>query len=127
MALWRLVPSCKKSLIERMYYKKDGSRLMVEFGWRWGEFTVETKDDKEPLIESGTNLWDCEYKVKMVELTDGCWEDHDYDGCDEEAAAWLENFFEEGNSYLDLEEHGWDQIDAEMIIDCDPEFRKLKD
>ena len=127
MALWNLVPSCKKSLIERMYYKKDGSRLMVEFGWRWGEFTVETEDDKEPLIESGTNLWDCKYNVKMVELTDGCWEDHDYDGCDEEATEWLENFFEEGNSYLDLEEHGWDQIDAEMIIDCDPEFIKLKD
>lgn len=127
MALWKLVPSCKKSLIERMYYKKDGSRLMVEFGWRWGEFTVETEDDKEPLIESGTNLWDCKYNVKMVELTDGCWEDHDYDGCDEEATEWLENFFEEGNSYLDLEEHGWDQIDAEMIIDCDPEFIKLKD
>ena len=106
MALWKLVPSCKKSLIERMYYKKDGSRLMVEFGWRWGEFTVETEDDKEPLIESGTNLQDCKYNVKMVELTDGCWEDH---------------------SYLDLEEHGWDQIDAEMIIDCDPEFIKLKD
>ena len=127
MALWKLVPSCKKSLIERMYYKKDGSRLMVEFGWRWGEFTVETEDDKEPLIESGTNLWDCKYNVKMVELTDGCWEDHDYDGCDEEATEWLENFFEEGNSYLDLEEHGWDQIDAEMVIDCDPEFIKLKD
>ena len=127
MALWKLVPSCKKSLIERMYYKKDGSRLMVEFGWRWGEFTVETEDDKEPLIESGTNLQDCKYNVKMVELTDGCWEDHDYDGCDEEATEWLENFFEEGNSYLDLEEHGWDQIDAEMIIDCDPEFIKLKD
>ena len=127
MALWKLVPSCKKSLIERMYYKKDGSRLMVEFGWRWGEFTVETEDDKEPLIESGTNLWDCKYNVKMVELTDGCWEDHDYDGCDEEATEWLETFFEEGNSYLDLEEHGWDQIDAEMIIDCDPEFIKLKD
>ena len=127
MALWKLVPSCKKSLIERMYHKKDGSRLMVEFGWRWGEFTVETEDDKEPLIESGTNLWDCKYNVKMVELTDGCWEDHDYDGCDEEATEWLENFFEEGNSYLDLEEHGWDQIDAEMIIDCDPEFIKLKD
>ena len=110
-----------------MYYKKDGSRLMVEFGWRWGEFTVETEDDKEPLIESGTNLQDCKYNVKMVELTDGCWEDHDYDGCDEEATEWLENFFEEGNSYLDLEEHGWDQIDAEMIIDCDPEFIKLKD
>ena len=127
MALWKLVPSCKKSLIERMYYKKDGSRLMVEFGWRWGEFTVETEDDKEPLIESGTNLWDCKYNVKMFELTDGCWEDHDYDGCDEEATEWLENFFEEGNSYLDLEEHGWDQIDAEMVIDCDPEFIKLKD
>jgi len=127
MALWKLEPSWKKSIVERMYYKKDGNMLMVETGWRWGEFTVETEDDKEPLIESGTNLWDCEYNVEMIELSDGCWEDHDYDDCDEETTEWLENFFEEGNSYLDLEEHGWDQIDAEMIIDCDPEFEKLED
>jgi len=33
----------------------------------------------------------------------------------------------EENSYLDLEEHGWIQTEAEMIIDCDPEFEKLED
>jgi hypothetical protein len=127
MALWKLEPTWKKSIIERMYYTKDGNTVMVETGWRWGEFTVETEDDNEPVIEAGTNLFDCAYIVEMVELDDGCWEDHDYDDCDEESTEWLENFFEEGNSYLDLEEHGWDLVSSEMILDCDPEFEKLED
>jgi hypothetical protein len=127
MALWKIEPSWKKSIIERMYYRKDGNQFMVETGWRWGEFTCETEDDNPPDIESGTNLYDCGYQVEMVEMTDGCWEEHDYDDCDEETTEWLENFFEEGNSWLDLEEHGWSQIDCECIIDCDPEIELISE
>ena len=127
MALWKLEPTWKTSLIERIYYIKGDNRFMAETGWRWGEFTVETDDDNEPCIEAGTDLWNCDYTVEMIELTDGCWEEHDMDDCDEETTEWLENFFEEGGSYLDLEDEGWTQTDAEMIIDCDPEFEKLED
>ena len=127
MALWKLEPTWKKSLIERIYYIKGNNRFMAETGWRWGEFTVETDDDNEPVIEAGTDLWNCDYTVEMIELSDGCWEEHDMDDCDEETTEWLENFFEEGGSYLDLEDEGWTQTDAEMIIDCDPEFEKLED
>jgi hypothetical protein len=127
MALWSIKPTWKKSLIERMYFTKDGNTFMAETGWRWGEFTCETEDDNEPNITAGTDLWNCEYSVEMIETTDGCWEEHDMDECDEETQAWLEEFFEEGNSYLDLEEHGWIQTECEMIIDCDPEFEKLED
>jgi len=127
MALWSIKPTWKKSLIERMYYTKDGNTFMAETGWRWGEFTVETDDDNPPVIEAGTDLWNCDYIVEMVETNDGCWEEHDMDECDDETREWLEEFFEEGNSYLDLEEHGWTQTDSEMIIDCDPEIEKLED
>ena len=124
MALWKLEPSWKKSLIERMYYTKDGNTFMAETGWRWGEFTVETEDDKEPLIESGTDLWNCEYTVEMVEMNDGCWEEHDMDECDEETREWLEEFLEE-NSWMDLEEHGWTNTESECIIDCDPSIERI--
>ena len=127
MALWSIKPTWKKSLIERMYYTKDGNTFMAETGWRWGEFTVETDDDNPPEITGGDDLWDCNYNVELVELTDGCWEEHDCDDCDTETTEWLENFFEEGNSYLDLEEHGWVQTESEMIIDCDPEIEKVDD
>ena len=126
MAVWSIKPTWKKSLIERMYYVKDGNTVMIETGWRWGEFTCETEDDNPPNIEAGADLWSCGYDVEMVEMTDGCWEEHDYDECDEETQEWLENFFEEGNSWLDLEEHGWIQSEAECIIDCDPEFEMLE-
>jgi hypothetical protein len=127
MAMWSIKPSWKKSIIERNYFSKDGNTVMVETGWRWGEFTCETEGDSEPDITSGTDLYSCDYEVEMVELNDGCWEEHDFDDCDEETTEWLENFFEEGNSYLDLEEHGWTMDECEMILDCDPEFEKLED
>jgi len=127
MALWSIKPTWKKSLIERNFYHKDGNTVVIETGWRWGEFTCETEDDNPPNISSGDDLWDCEYSVEMIETTDGCWEEHDFDDCDAETTEWLEEFFEEGNSWLDLEEHGWTQGDSQMIIDCDPEFEKLED
>jgi hypothetical protein len=126
MALWSIKPTWKKSIIERCYFYKDNNTFMVETGWRWGEFTCETEGDSEPDITSGTDLYNCDYDVEMVELNDGCWEETDTFGCDEETTQWLEEFLEE-NSYLDLEEHGWTQGDTEMILDCDPEFEKLED
>jgi hypothetical protein len=49
------------------------------------------------------------------------------DDCDEETQEWLEEFFDEGNSWLDLEEHGWMQDECEMIIDCDLEITRIND
>jgi len=118
MATWNIKPEYKKSVIERSYMIKDGNRLMVETGWRWGEFEITTEDDTPPVLEEGVDLFSCGYECEMIETNDGCWEDYDFDGCDEETTEWLENFFDEGNSWLDLEEHGWSNDDCEMIIDC---------
>jgi len=127
MATWSVKPTWKKSIIERNYLSKGDSTVMVETGWRWGEFTVETEDDNPPNIEAGVNIYDCGYESELVETDDGCWEDYDYDDCTEEDQEWLEEFFDEGNSWLDLEEHGWIQQECEMIIDCDLEIRKIND
>jgi hypothetical protein len=60
----------------------------------------------------------------MIEMNDGCWEEHDMDECDEETREWLEEFLEE-NSWMDLEEHGWTNTESECIIDCDPSIERI--
>lgn len=127
MAEWSVKPTWKKSIIERQHMTKDGNEIIIETGWRWGEFTVYTDDDNPPNIESGVDIYNCDYETELVETTDGCWEEHDFDDCDDETREWLEEFFEDGNSYLDLEEHGWVFDDCEMIIDCDLEITKVND
>lgn len=127
MATWSVKPTWKKSIIERNYLTKDGNTVMVETGWRWGEFTVYTDDDNRPDIEAGVDIYNCEYETELVETSDGCWEEVDYDDCDDETREWLEEFFEEGNSWLDLEENGWSQDECEMIIDCDLEITRIND
>ena len=128
MATWKVEPTWKKSVIERNYlYNKKGDTIMVETGWRSGSFYVYTDDDNPPKIEAGVDIYSCDYETELVETTDGCWEEYDYDDVDDETREWLEEFFDEGNSWLDLEEHGWMQDECEMIIDCDLEIRKLLD
>jgi len=127
MALWSVKPEWKKSVIERNYFIKGDNRLMVETGWRWGEFTVYTDDDNPPNIEAGVDIYNCDYETELVETNDGCWEEIDYDDCDAETEEWLQEFFDEGNSWLDLEEHGWVQDECEMIIDCDLIIERLDD
>lgn len=126
MAQWSVKPEWKKSVIERNYLRKGDNVVMVETGWRWGEFVVYTDDDNPPNIEAGVDMFDCGYESEMIETFDGCWEEVDYDDCDDETREWLEEFFEE-NSWLDLEEEGWLQDECEMIIDCDLIIERLDD
>lgn len=126
MAQWSVKPAWKKSIIERNHMVKDGNEIIIETGWRWGEFIVYTDDDNPPDIQSGVDIYNCDYETELVETNDGCWEEHDLDDCDDETREWLEEFLEE-NSYFDLEEHGWIFDDTEMIIDCDLIIERLDD
>jgi hypothetical protein len=126
MATWSVKPEWKKSIIERQTWAKGDERLIVETGWRWGEFHVYTDDETPPLLESGVDMFDCGYETEMIETSDGCWEEHDMDECDEETQAWLALFLEE-NSVFDLEEKGWSPTECEMIIDCDLIIEKIDD
>jgi hypothetical protein len=128
MAVWSIKPSWKKSIIERQYWSKEGvaGYIMHEIGWRWGEFTCVTEGDTPPELESGVDLFNCDYEVEMVELNDGCWEETEYDLADEEETEKVQLFLEE-NSVYDLEEDGWVMDECEMILDCDPEIEKLED
>ena len=124
MATWSVKPNWKKSIIERNYFVKGDNKVMVENGWRWGEFYVYTDDDTPPELEPGVDIYNCGYETELVETDDGCWEEHDTSECDEETAQWLEEFLED-NSWLDLEEHDWIQTECEMIIDCDMTIEKV--
>lgn len=125
MTLWSVKPEWKKSIFERNYLVKDENRVMIETGWRWGEFTVETEDDNPPNIEAGVDIHDCGYKSELVETSDVFWEEIDADDCDVETSEWLNEFFDEGNSWFDLEEHGWIHDECEMIINCDLIIERL--
>lgn len=126
MATWSVKPVWKKSVIERQEMIKDDNVFIIETGWRWGEFRVETEDNTPPKLAPGVDMYDCGYDSEMIETTDGCWEERDMDDCDDETQEWLEEFFEE-NSYYELEEHGWMFGDCEMIINCDMIIERLDD
>ena len=127
MATWSVKPLWKKSVIERQEMIKGDNKFIIETGWRWGEFHVYTEDDNPPVLEAGVNITDCGYEAEMISCDDGCWEEYDYDDCDDETQAFLEEYFEEGNSYFELEEEGWMFGDGEFIIDCDMEIVRIDD
>jgi hypothetical protein len=126
MAQWKVEPVFKKSVIERNFISNDDTTIVVETGWRWGEFLVTTEDDNPPKLEAGVDIFNCEYETELIETWDGCWEDVDLDACDDETREWLEEFFEE-NNWLDLEEHGWYGSETTMTIDCDLKMTKLNE
>jgi hypothetical protein len=127
MATWLITPTWKKSIIERQYWRKDDNLIIEEIGWRWGSFHVYTDDDTPPNLEAGVDIFDCGYESEMIETSDGCWQEQDYDECDDDVREWVEEFLEEGNSVYELEELGWTCDETEMIIDCDMTIEKVED
>jgi hypothetical protein len=126
MAIWKIEPSWKKSLAERMHYHKDGKTIIIETGWRWGEFTCETEGSEPPVIEEGDDLYNCGYDVEMQYCDDGCWEEREFIGFTDEEEEVMNEWLDE-NSFLDLEEEGWNFGDTEMIITCDPEIELIEE
>ena len=126
MALWKIEPTWKKSLAERIHYTKGKKTIIVETGWRWGEFQCETETDEPPVITEGTDLYDCDYSVEMIECTDGCWEEIEFYGFTEKQEDKMREWLDE-NSAFDLEEEGWTCAESEMIISCEPEITKVEE
>jgi len=125
MAVWKIEPTYKKSIVERTYWHKDDRTIIIETGWRWGAFTCETEDDSPPEITAGTDLFNCDYDVELDYCDDGCWEQHEFEGFEPEDEELMEEFLTE-NSMFELEEDGWTCGDTEMIMDCDPAFEMLE-
>jgi hypothetical protein len=126
MAIWSVKPVYKKSIIERQTWENGGDSFVYETGWRWGEFHVTTEDDNPPVLEEGVDLFNCDYEVELIETSDGCWDDYDYDNCSDETREKLEEFFDDGGSIFDIEEEGWYNSETEMIINCEMEIELVE-
>ena len=119
MATWKLSPQNKKSAVEQMFFYNDGKVIIVEQGWRWGTFTVES--DEKPLTDSelvnaeGYELGciDNDECWELSEMTDGCWLDvtAGRNAAEEDVAAFEQAWEEAG--YDGVEELGWSNDDTE--------------
>jgi hypothetical protein len=125
MAVWKIEPTWKKSLAERSHYTKDDKQIIIETGWRWGEFIIETEDDEPPVLEEGVDLFNCDYEVEMQYCDDGCWEEREFYGFTDEEEEAMNEWLDE-NSWLDLEEEGWTPSENEMIMSCEPSIEKVE-
>jgi hypothetical protein len=124
MAIWTIRTHYKKSCeqIEYFYNRKiDGAKIIVQDGFRFAEFTIETTDDNFPELEftevpggdgakDSINLYDCctgnIENAELVEMFDGgCWGDIEIEGLDEEEEERLRELIEEDGAYA-LEEDG---------------------
>ena len=124
MAIWKVTPSWKKSLIEKQYWtREDGPYIVNEMCWRTGEFIIETEGDEPPVIDEDTNLFDL---TDHWETSDCCSEEVDYDELDEESEEEVRTFLEE-NSIYDLEETGkWSLDECEMFMQCEPIIERIE-
>ena len=119
MAFWKLSPQNKKSAVEQMFFYNDGKVIIVEQGWRWGTFTVES--DERPLTDlelvnaEGYELGciDNDECWELSEMTDGCWLDvtAGRNATEEDVAAFEQAWEEDG--YDGVEELGWSNDDTE--------------
>jgi hypothetical protein len=119
MAIWKLSPQHKKSAVEKMFFYNGSKAIIVEQGWRWGTFTVESDErpltDSELVNEDGYELGciDNDESWELSEMTDGCWLDIDAlrDTTEEDVTAFEQAWEQDG--YDGVEELGWSNDDTE--------------
>ena len=129
MALWKVTPDWKKSIVERSFWvntNDTSQRVVQEIGWRWGEFIVATETDEPPEIDEDTDLFCDDFELQDWSTDDGCWEETDIMGLEEDAEEELQEFLSE-NSIFDLEERGWTCDESEMYITCTVTIEKIED
>lgn len=126
MTTWKVEPTLKKSVVERVYWTKGNKTIINELGWRWGEFIIETEGDDPPVIDEDTDLFDSDFEVADFSTSDGCWEENEFigDWTDDEQEEMEERLNEEISVY-ELENEGWICETSEMFITCDVEIKKV--
>lgn len=127
MALWKVTPTWKKSVVEvQNWTKGDEDNLRHEVGWRWGEFIFEADEKPTELEEGVFDAFDCGYELVDWSTDDGCWEETDYEIADEAEEDRMAEFLNE-NSVYDLEEHGWTMGTCSMYIQCECTVEKVEE
>jgi hypothetical protein len=123
MATWKLSPQYKKSAVEKMFFFKDGKIIVMEQGFRWGTFFVNSDErpltDSELVNEDGYELGciDNDESWEMNDMSDGCWCDITAGNdkttstdVEEFEAAWQESWYE------GVETLGWSQDECEYYF-----------
>lgn len=128
MALWRVSSRFKKSVYEREFYTKDGQTIIIETGFRWGSWFVETASDTPPVINGVDD--DCEEETDMLNfatddeiisveldyMSDGWYNDIKFpDGMSEDEQEKLTALWEAEWSN-GLESEGWLASDCEQVV-----------
>lgn len=120
MATWKLSPQYKKSAVEKMFFFKDGKIIIMEQGFRWGTFSVES--DERPLTDAELKNDDY-YELgcidndecwEMQDMSDGCWMDvtaGNEETTDEDLAEFNDAW--EADWYSGVEAIGWSQDECE--------------
>lgn len=120
MTTWRLSPQYKKSAVEKMFFFNDGKIIIIEQGFRWANFTVES--DERPLTDAELKNEDY-YELgsidndeswEMNDMSDGCWMDVTAGNdktTDEDLAAFNDAWEEDW--YSGVEAIGWTQDETE--------------
>jgi hypothetical protein len=124
MAMWKITPKYKKSVVEKSFWTKGDKTIINEIGWRWGEVVIETEDDEIPDIDEDTNLFD--FEIVDFSSDDGCWEDNEYIGFTDEEQETMEEFLTE-NSTFDLESEGWVPVETELYMTCEVDIERVDD
>jgi hypothetical protein len=124
MAMWKITPKYKKSVVEKSFWSKGDKTIINEIGWRWGEVVIETEDDEMPEIDEDTNLFD--FEIVDFSSDDGCWEDNEYIGFTDEEQETMEDFLTE-NSTFDLESEGWVSVESELYMTCEVDIERIAD
>ena len=120
MTTWTLTPQHKKSAIEKMFFFKEGKIIIMEQGFRWATFSVQS--DERPLTDAELrnddyyelSCIDNDESWEMQDMTDGCWCDITAGNdkttstdVEEFEAAWQESWYE------GVEALGWSQDECE--------------
>ena len=120
MATWTLTPQHKKSAIEKMFFFKEGKIIIMEQGFRWATFSVQSDD--RPLTDAELrnddyyelSSIDNDEAWEMQDMTDGCWMDvtaGNDETTDEDLAAFNDAW--EADWYSGVEAIGWSQDETE--------------
>lgn len=127
MALWKVTPNWKKSIVEHQYWIKGDKVIRYEEGWRWGTFFLRTEGDEEPVITDDTNIMCADdFELEDWSTDDGCWCDYDFSNMTEEEIEEIQDFFDDGNCVYDLEPE-WNCDETEMFITCEVTIEKVEE
>lgn len=135
MARWKVSTVDKKSVQEIETWTKDGKRLEIQTGFRWGSWIVETSDDNPPVFEFGEDGTIDMYSyyegniesIELDYLDDGCWLEWEFSDniSEEEQEQIIEGWDEDSYDYL--ESNGWLQDDTICQVFCELSIERLED